>query len=247
MLDAQMVSVDAVDEYGNTVLIVAAQNNNKKIVKVRARSSKRATRAADVLCRLFCGAGRMLPPPSASLNPLNLLLFLLTPSILSTPFNLPHSVFASQSTLIFVYNNLVVWFIGLTATLTTKTGWDKPVCTLLSVSDILTWESTSCPRGPARRCAIREQPLRPRVLVLRSAALTRRVHRCPGNAPVLALARTGNAHSRHHVPSGTGWPAGKALPQEICYRRAVHLLPHGLASMQRLLEQAAKTALYLDM
>ncbi len=38
MLDAQMVSVDAVDEYGNTVLIVAAQNNNKKIVKVRKES-----------------------------------------------------------------------------------------------------------------------------------------------------------------------------------------------------------------
>jgi hypothetical protein len=37
MLDAQMVSVDVVDEYGNTVLIVAAQNNNKKIVKVSAR------------------------------------------------------------------------------------------------------------------------------------------------------------------------------------------------------------------
>ncbi len=37
MLDAQMVSVDAVDEYGNTVLIVAAQNNNKKIVKAVLR------------------------------------------------------------------------------------------------------------------------------------------------------------------------------------------------------------------
>jgi hypothetical protein len=39
MLDARMVSVDAVDEYGNTVLIVAAQNNLKKIVKVRVPCS----------------------------------------------------------------------------------------------------------------------------------------------------------------------------------------------------------------
>lgn len=65
MLDARMVSVDAVDEYGNTVLIVAAQNNNKKIVKVRAHSHKPAVRAADVLRRLFCGAGRMHSPSTA--------------------------------------------------------------------------------------------------------------------------------------------------------------------------------------
>jgi ankyrin repeat protein len=33
MLNVDQVSVDAEDEHGNTVLIVAAQNNNKRICK----------------------------------------------------------------------------------------------------------------------------------------------------------------------------------------------------------------------
>jgi ankyrin repeat protein len=73
MLDAQMVSVDAVDEYGNTVLIVAAQNNNKKIVKVMARMPTTLNRCAycaphsNELRRLFCGVERI--PPLLLTNP----------------------------------------------------------------------------------------------------------------------------------------------------------------------------------
>jgi ankyrin repeat protein len=37
MLNFEQVSVDAVDEHGNTVLIVAAQNNNKRICKAVLR------------------------------------------------------------------------------------------------------------------------------------------------------------------------------------------------------------------
>jgi ankyrin repeat protein len=37
MTDFDQVSVDAVDEFGNTVLIVAAQNNNKRICKAVLR------------------------------------------------------------------------------------------------------------------------------------------------------------------------------------------------------------------
>ena len=39
MLNFEQVSVDAVDEHGNTVLIVAAQNNNKRICKAVQRAA----------------------------------------------------------------------------------------------------------------------------------------------------------------------------------------------------------------
>jgi hypothetical protein len=136
MLDAQMVSVDAVDEYGNTVLIVAAQNNNKKIVKVRKDS---------LLISMFVVVVIIINNNSISpLDPCHVthLQAVLRRAAYSTPKLHPPkpNTFNSFPAVL----------------LTIKTVWVKPAFILLLALDIPSSASTLYQREPTKCCAIRE-------------------------------------------------------------------------------------------